>query len=126
MVQVTKQTRDGELNVGVALMAAPDLPSRRITRFNNRSYFPGLVLSSINPAVAEEFDLPWDIKSLVVLDSGRVASSIGLRKRDIIISANGQKLTTASAIDHILETGGRSGMLLVQRGTQRISLRFRR
>ena len=126
LVQVTKQTRDGELNVGVALMAAPDLPSRRITRFNNRSYFPGLVLSSINPAVAEEFDLPWDIKGLVVLDSGRVASSIGLRKRDIIISANGQKLTTASAIDHILETGGRSGMLLVQRGTQRISLRFRR
>ena len=66
------------------------------------------------------------IKGFLVLDTGLVAASIGLRKRDIIISANGKKLTAADDLDYILKKGGRSGILLVQRGAQRINLRFRR
>ncbi len=124
--KVTKRTAVGELKVDVSLIAAPDLPKRKITYFKSQSYFPGLVLSSINPAVEEEFDLPWGNSGFVVLKSGRVAASIGLRTRDIIMSANGQRLTNANVLDDILKSGGRSGMLFVLRGDQRISLRFRR
>ena len=126
LAQVTKRTTAGELVVGVSLIAPPNFPKRQITRFNGNSYFPELVLSTLNPALTEQFDLPWGIKGFLVLDTGLVAASIGLRKRDIIISANGKKLTSADDIDYILKKGGRSGILLVQRGAQRINLRFRR
>ncbi|MFZ8946648.1 MAG: PDZ domain-containing protein, partial [Paracoccaceae bacterium] len=58
-------------------------------------------------------------------ESGPVAASIGIRQGDILLSANGLDLERAKDIDSILSSGGRTGMVLVQRGAQRISLRFR-
>ncbi|MGB1753203.1 MAG: serine protease, partial [Paracoccaceae bacterium] len=104
---------------------APDIPQRVITEFDTRSFFPGLIVSSINPAVEAELNLPWGIKGLAVIESGPVAASIGIRQGDILLAANGLDLERAKDIDSILSSGGRTGMVLVQRGAQRISLRFR-
>ena len=111
--------------LSVDLISAPDIPQREITEFDAGSFFPGLIVSSINPAVEAELNLPWGIKGLAVLESGPVAASIGIRRGDILLSANDQDLEKAKDIDAILSSGGRRGMVLIQRGAQRISLRFR-
>jgi Do/DeqQ family serine protease len=120
------RTNAKSINVlSVDLLSAPDIPQRVITEFDTRSFFPGLIVSSINPAVEAELNLPWGIKGLAVIESGPVAASIGIRQGDILLAANGLDLERAKDIDSILSSGGRTGMALVQRGAQRISLRFR-
>ena len=123
--EITRSTAKGSDAVSVDLISAPDLPERKITEFDERSFFPGLVVSSINPAVEAELNLPWGSIGLVVVESGRIAASIGIRRGDILLSANGQDLISAKDIDAILSSGGRLGMLLVQRNAQKLSLRFR-
>ena len=123
--QITRVTARGSVSVSVDLISAPDVPKRIITEFDERSFFPDLIVSSINPAVVAELNLPWGSKGFVVLESGRIAASIGIRQGDILLSANGQDLTTAEDIDAILSSGGRRGILLLQRGAQKVSLRFR-
>ena len=123
--QITRATAKGRDALTVGLISAPDVPKRIITEFDKRSFFPGLIVSSINPAVEAELNLPWGSKGLVVMESGRIAASIGTRKGDILLSANGQDLIKAEDIDAILSSGGRRGILLVQRGAQKLSLRFR-
>ena len=123
--QITRVTAKGSDVLSVGLISAPDVPERKITKFDERSFFPDLVVSSINPAVEAELNLPWGSTGLVVVESGRTAASIGIRRGDLLLSANGQDLTRAKDIDVILSSGGRRGMLLVQRGAQKVSLRFR-
>ncbi len=123
--QITGVTARGSVSVSVDLISAPDAPKRIITEFDERSFFPDLIVSSINPAVVAELNLPWGSKGIVVLESGRIAASIGIRQGDILFSANGQDLKTAEDLNAILSSGGRRGVLLLQRGAQKVSLRFR-
>ena len=123
--KITSVTAKGSITLSVDLISAPDVPKRTITEFDERSFFPALILSSINPAVEAELNLPLDSKGFVVLESGRIAASIGIKKGDILISANGQNLVKAEDIDAILSSGGRRGILLVQRGARKVSIRFR-
>ena len=122
--QITRVTAKGSVALSVDLISAPDVPKRTITEFDERSFFPDLKVSSINPAVLAELDLIWGSKGFVVLESGRIAASIGIKQGDILLSANGQDLMKAEDIDAILSSGGRRGILLVQRGAGKVSLRF--
>ena len=125
IAQITRVTARGSVSVSLDLISAPDVPKRTITEFDERSFFPDLKVSSINPAVVAELNLPWGSKGFVVLASGRIAASIGIKQGDILLSANGQDLMKAEDIDAILSSGGRRGILLVQRGAHKVSLRFR-
>ena len=84
------------------------------------------MISSINPAVQAELGLAWDVEGFVVLDPGRFAGRIGLRAGDILQAANNEIFRSASELNEILKKNGHAGSLIIQRGTQRIKLRFRK
>ena len=123
--RVTKRAFLDESIVKVPLIAPPNTPAPQITRFSNKSYFQGLVLSTINPTVEEKFDLVWGSTGFVILETGYSASSIGLQEGDIILAVNGKVLSGPSLLESALTLGGGIGVLVIQRGSQRIRLRFR-
>ncbi len=124
--RISRLTRDGVSDLVVRLISAPDDPPRVRAVFDNQSYFPKLAISSINPAVQAELGLNWDVEGFVVLDPGPFAIRIGLREGDILQAVNNQAFGSAAEFDHILKKNEHAGSLIIQRGTQRIKLRFRR
>ncbi len=122
---ITRVNSEGRKNILVGLAAAPDDPPRKIIEFDRRDFLPGLIISSINPAVQAELQLPWDSKGFVVIDPGHLAERIGLKAGDIILEANGRQLRTGNDIDEFLRQDSRRGAILIQRGSRQIMLRFR-
>ena len=122
---ITRVNSEGRKNILVGLAAAPDDPPRKIIEFDRRYFLPGLIFSSINPAVQAELQLPWDSKGFVVIDPGHLAVRIGLKAGDIILEANGRQLRTGNDIDEFLRQNSRRGAILIQRGSRQIMLRFR-
>ena len=109
----------------VELATAPENPPREIIQFDRRSFFPGLIISSINPAVQAELQLPWDSKGFIVIEPGPLAVRIGLKTGDIIREVNGRKVQTGNDIDDFLGENNRRGEISIQRGPRQIKLRFR-
>ena len=111
------RTNAKSINVlSVDLISAPDIPQREITEFDAGSFFPGLIVSSINPAVEAELNLPWGIKGLAVL-SGPVAASIGIRRGDILLSANDQDLENLKTLTPFCPRGTQDGVDTTRRTT---------
>jgi Do/DeqQ family serine protease len=123
---ISRLTKDGPSDLMVRLGGAPDDPPQKRVVFDSESYFPRLMISSINPAVQAELGLAWDVEGFVVLDPGRFAGRIGLRAGDILQAANNEIFRSASELNEILKKNGHAGSLIIQRGTQRINLRFRK
>ena len=88
------------------LISAPDIPQREITEFDAGSFFPGLIVSSINPAVEAELNLPWGIKGLAVLERA-CCRLYGDQERGYFAFAQYQDLEKAKDIDAILSSGDR-------------------
>ncbi|MDG1424566.1 MAG: PDZ domain-containing protein, partial [Paracoccaceae bacterium] len=109
----------------VELATAPEDPPREIIEFDRRDFFPGLIISSINPAVQAELHLPWESKGFIVIDPGPLAVRVGLKAGDIIRKANGRQVQTGYDIDEFLRQNNRRGEILIQRGSRQIMLRFR-
>ena len=99
---VTRVNSEGRKNILVGLASAPDDPPRKVIEFDRRDFLPGLIISSINPAVQAELQLPWDSKGFVVIDPGPLVVRIGLKAGDIILEANGRQLRTGNDIDEFL------------------------
>jgi len=124
-ITVTR-VRDGRAQeVTLALAAAPDNPPRAQTVTPDSAAIPGVTLSTINPAVLAEYDLPLGATGVLVDDPGQIGARAGLRAGDILRSIDGVEITdTAKAEDLLLNARGRLS-LEVQRGTQRVVMRFR-
>lgn len=117
--------RDGEqAELSVDLIAAPDDPPRQQTTLDARSVLPGMVLARINPSVLAELNLSLEVEGVAVLEPGDYGLRAGLRKGDVILGVNGMEVLTPDQIADILRSERQIG-LVVQRGTRRLSLRFR-
>jgi S1-C subfamily serine protease len=123
---ISRLNRNGNNDIVVRLVSAPDDPPRLQVAFNRQSYFPKLVISSINPAVQAEFGLAWDVEGFVVLNPGPFAGAIGLRPGDVLQAANNEILHSVYELDDLLKKNGRAGSLIIRRGLKRINLRFRK
>lgn len=109
----------------VALIAAPDEPSRDQISLPDQSLFPGLTLTRINPAVLSELNLPLETEGVAVVEVGTFAVRAGLRTGDVLISINGEPLSDPEQAAKALSGQVRRIEMTVQRGAQRISMRFR-
>ena len=119
-------SRDGiEQSAMVALIAAPEEPPRDQLTLAKQSLLPDLTLARINPAVISELNLPLEVEGVAVLNVGPFAARTGLRAGDVIIMLNGVPLNHPSEAAAILSGEVRRVEMLVQRGAQRISIRFR-
>lgn len=119
-------SREGvEESVKVALIAAPEEPSRDAVTLADDSPFPGLTLVRINPAVLSELNLPLEVEGVAVIDAGVFASRAGLRSGDVILALNGVALSHPDQVSEMLSQRVRQVEMIVQRGAQRITMRFR-
>jgi len=123
--EVTFSSQGTEKTVKVALIAAPEVPARDQLTLPERSAFPGLTLSRINPAVLAELNLPLEVEGVAVVDAGAFAARAGLRTGDVILTINGVALRHPEAAADLLSGQVREVELTVLRGAQRITMRFR-
>jgi serine protease Do len=88
---VVRSGKQEDLAVDVA--AAPEQSAPVVIDGNTR--FAGTSASAITPPIAQDLDLPFDSKGIVVTDvsEGSPADRMGLQKGDIIVSINGEDLT---------------------------------
>lgn len=123
--QVT-YSRAGEMQtVDVPLIAAPETPPRDLTAMPNRSLFPGLMLVQLNPSVLAELNLSLEAQGVAVIDPGRFAVRAGLRRGDVIVAINGNSISHPQEAVAALSGSSARVEILIQRGAQRIALRFR-
>ena len=122
---VSFSSQGAEKNVNVALIAAPEIPSRDEVTLPENSAFPGLKLARINPAVLAELNLPLEVEGVAVMDTGAYAARAGLREGDVILALNGTNLVHPNTAVELLAGRVRQIEMTVQRGAQRISMRFR-
>lgn len=79
----------------------------------------GLEVIDLTPSLAERLSLPYTAGALVqVVKEGSVAYRAGIRPRDLIIKADGEKVTSALSFGRIVESVHGSVALLVARGAQ--------
>ncbi len=114
-----------EHHTKVALIAAPNEPPRDEVRLQDQSMFPGLTLVQINPAVLSELNLPLEMEGVAIMEVGRFAIRSGLRTGDVILSINGTAVVHPRDAEQALSGKLRRIEMVVQRGAQRISMRFR-
>ncbi|WP_370281668.1 trypsin-like peptidase domain-containing protein [Pseudooceanicola sp.] len=121
-----RYSREGEaLDTMVRLTRPPEDPPRGDLVTDERSPIPGMGLCGVNPAVLAEFGLPLSASGAVVTDPGPVGLRAGLRRGDMILAVNGEAVADGRAAAAALRDTGRWLALDVQRGRERMSLRFR-
>ncbi len=109
----------------VHLDVAPETPPRETIETGRRSAIPGMSLSIINPGVLSAFGLPLSMSGVVVEYPGEVGARLGLRAGDVLRVIDGQEVATTKEADKALRDARKRLTLEVQRGTQRVVMRFR-
>ena len=84
------QTADAQ----VAVAPAPAPAGDQTAKIGGDTRFAGTTVSVLTPAVAQDMNLPFDSKGVIVTDvqSGSPADQMGLQKGDIIVSLNGRQI----------------------------------
>jgi len=113
-------------DVKVDLINAPDLPARDLITTGRRTPIPAMVLANINPAVLAEYGLPLGVSGVVVIDPGPAGFQVGLKVGDILREINRERIASTKQAKALFESSGRWVALDVQRGLQRLSMKFRR
>jgi S1-C subfamily serine protease len=118
------RVRNGDVQeVEVAMIAPPDEPPR--ATHVTTAYLPGITLEQINPAVSVELGLPIIASGVVVSDPGETGARAGLRKGNILLGINREKVLSPAQADALLQTAKGRLVLTLQRGEGRVTLRFR-
>lgn len=118
--------RDGETReVTVPMTRAPEMPPRATLTTGPRAAVPGMTLSTVNPAVLAEFDLPLTAEGVLVDDPGAVGARAGLRAGDVILGIDGAAVTDSASAEAALEAAQARLALDIQRGQRRLTMRFR-
>jgi Do/DeqQ family serine protease len=124
-VPVTRIRAGQAKEVEVALMPAPDTPDRAALTTGKRSALPGMELWALNPAVLAELGLPLSIGGVAIADPGPAGARAGLQRGDVLRGIDGVEVATTAEAEKALAEARRSLTLDVQRGTQRVVMRFR-
>lgn len=121
-----KVLQDGDTReISVPMQRAPDMPPRDTQVTGARAAVPGVTLSTINPAVMAEYDLPLTAAGVLVEDPGDIGARAGLRPGDILLGIDGAAVTDSASASAALEAAARRLSLDIQRGPRRLTMRFR-
>lgn len=123
--QVSYVRDGGAHQAGVPMLPAPEVPSRDTRVLGDNSVLPGLKLSTVNPGVLADFGLPLSATGVVVEDPGPYGARAGLQPGDILTRINGADMQTSAQVETTLSARMKTLALDVQRGLQRVTMRFR-
>ena len=106
--------------------APPENPARDTALIQGMNPFSGAKVENISPAVAEELDGLRRDAGVVVVDvvQGN-AARLGLRTGDIILSINGEEVTSVSQFKSLLKQLPDSWAVQIMRGNDVINVRVR-
>lgn len=118
--------RDGDVVTrSVKMDVAPDVPGRDTIETGRKSAIPGMVISNINPAVLGEYGLPLSLEGVMVENPGEIGARLGIGPGDVLRVIDGTEILTTKDADKALRDARKRLTLEVQRGTQRVVMRFR-
>lgn len=121
--------RAGKLiELPVKLMAAPETTPREQLTISNRSPFQGATVANMSPAVAAEIGLAYRGQTGVVVTavaSGSPADRIGMQKGDIVVSVNGNDITTTKLLAAVAGSDPLFWRVAIDRNGQILRMAFR-
>jgi S1-C subfamily serine protease len=103
----------------VKLIPAPEIPPRDQLTLRGRSPFAGATVVNASPAVAEE--LQFDTMEGVVvvdIDGASPAARLGLQKGDVLLSLNGETISSTRELDRMTRAGAQMWRLTISRRGQ--------
>ena len=87
--------------------------------------FLDLHISELTPEFQSKFGLSFSSDGLIVLDPGRIASRLGLRRGDLLREVNRKPVATIEDAISAISFIKSSGSITIIRSGRRVSLRFR-
>jgi S1-C subfamily serine protease len=125
--RLTVQTADGQREVTLALNVAPETVPRDERVLEGRNPFAGLRVANLSPKLATELHMPTDKSGVVVADvsKGSPAARLGFAPRDIIVSLNGNPVSSTKTMEKMLDDDPGFWRVEIERDGQRIRQFFR-
>lgn len=122
---VTYQRAGRTYHVSVPMIDPPDFPARNARVIDENVPLNGLHVSTINPAVIVEQNLPMTAEGVVVTDAEGYAARLGFRPGDIILSINGMPIQTTADVVRASRSQVRKWRVTLMRDGQEFILTFR-
>ena len=118
--------RDGEpQEAPVTLIAPPESPAREARSIAGDTPLDGLSVARINPAVAEELDLPSEAEGIVVTGATDTSARAGLEPGDVILAINGIEVGSTADVEALAFSGDRRWRIDLLRQGRPMRLQFR-
>ena len=108
----------------IDLVEIPNLRVKEVT-LGSEFIFMDLRISELTPEFQSKFGLSFSSTGLIVLDPGRIASRLGLRRGDLLREINGKSVDTIEDVTSAISSIENSGSITIIRSGRRVSLRFR-
>jgi Do/DeqQ family serine protease len=107
------------LQATISLQAPIEDPPRNTRQLSGHHPLSGSTVANLSPAVAAELGMDDDTKQgVVVLEVDRQSNAgrLGLRRGDIIVGVNNEKISSVKQLTVTLEVGGGAWRLALERG----------
>ena len=108
----------------IDLVEMPNWEARQFT-LGPEFIFMDLHISELTPEFQSKFGLSFSSDGLIVLDPGRIASRLGLRRGDLLREVNRKPVGTIEDAISAISSIKSSGSITIIRSGRRVSLRFR-
>jgi Do/DeqQ family serine protease len=102
----------------ITLVAPAEDPPREARELGGRHPLTGCTIANLSPAVAQEVGVDDDTREgVVVLEvkGGTPAARLGVRRGDLVVAVNNEKVTSVNQLVTLLAVGGAGWRLSVER-----------
>lgn len=121
---VTVLRNGEEITLTITREVAPEVPPRDETRLTGRHPLAGATVVNLSPAVSDELGLELSLSGVLVTEVNRrsVASRIGLRPMDIVLSVNGERVDAVAGLRELLAARASQWRISIRRGDRVLSV----
>ncbi len=114
---MTVMRNGNQLHIKLPLQASDANDPKYQTTISANTVFGGITAAQMNPALADEYNLSYDAKGVVVVDiaKGSNSAQVGFKTGDVILNLNGTDIRTNDDFDRIASGNARSWQIVFQR-----------
>ena len=115
------------MELKVALKAAPEVPKRNVITLQGRHMLAGATIGNLSPAFAEELSLDTQMQGVIVLQTaqGSPAGRLRLRPGDILLRINKTTIQRVADVKNVMSGKAEEWDLAVKRGGKVLQVRVR-